>query len=308
LHNEASNDSAAQGTSSPSLQSEPAAVSVVATGDAPACGLSESFVHATHDGRETVLYDDGVIVFRTPYRVNTDGAPNSYHPEDPGGSRGLAINTICNGANAYTSAGERVDYRQCERLIGLFREARAAGWPSSGARMQFYGVASSNSGSLPCIEDEGPYAGYFVSSTSVHDPAFGICDQRRYLDALSLPFIIAPGHANFRARGMNVRDLAVVYNPARERMVFAMVGDEGPAQGLGEGSVALNRTLAGRSDWPTTRRETYAFGLADAVTVVFPDASIGPPYTNERIAVAGQAALARFGGTERLTACAQALQ
>ena len=278
------------------------------TAERAACALPSRFTHQTHDGPRTVLHAPGALAFRTPYRVNTDGAPNSYHPDDPGGSQGLAINTICNGANAITAAGARVSYDQCSRLISLFRDARAAGWPTSGARMQFYGVASTDGGARPCVQQEGPYSGYFVSSTSVTNPSFGICDQRRYLDALSVPFIIVPGHANFRSRGMGLRDLAVVYNPANGRMVFAVVGDQEPAAGLGEGSVALNRTLSGRTDWPRTRRDTYAFGLRDAVTVVFTDDSLEPPYTNDRIAAAGQAALDRFGGSERLAACARALR
>src|SRR6186713_2660976 len=37
-----------------------------------------------------------IILFQTNLRVNTDGAPLSYHTQDPRG-RTLAINTVCNG-------------------------------------------------------------------------------------------------------------------------------------------------------------------------------------------------------------------
>ena len=36
-----------------------------------------------------------VILFQTRLRVNTDGSPLSYHPEDPRG-RSKALNNICN--------------------------------------------------------------------------------------------------------------------------------------------------------------------------------------------------------------------
>src|SRR4028119_1312921 len=41
-----------------------------------------------------------VIFFRTSLRVNTDGAPNSYHPQDLTGTQ-KAINNICNGIAVY---------------------------------------------------------------------------------------------------------------------------------------------------------------------------------------------------------------
>ncbi|HSD47681.1 MAG TPA: hypothetical protein VLB87_13730, partial [Pyrinomonadaceae bacterium] len=37
-----------------------------------------------------------IILFQTNLRVNTDGSPLSYHPQDPRG-RTKALNNVCNG-------------------------------------------------------------------------------------------------------------------------------------------------------------------------------------------------------------------
>src|SRR5215211_4832376 len=58
-----------------------------------------------------------VILFRTSLRVNTDGAPNSYHPQDLTVSV-KAINNICNGISVTRNgvelgcAGARQVFRQ----------------------------------------------------------------------------------------------------------------------------------------------------------------------------------------------------
>lgn len=273
-----------------------------------ACDLPDSFIHPSRDGNRTVLAGPGVLAFRAPYAVNTDGAPNSYHPADPWGTEGLAINTICNGVSAVTAAGETVDYRQCRRLVDIFTAERDAGWPAGGDRIQFYGaVAEADSGAgaeRPCLQPDGA----MVSSTSLlADPARGRCDPARYLDAQSVPFLIVPGHSGLSARGMSLGDLAVVVNPATGRTVYAVVGDGGPKTGLGEGSVALDAALLGRTDRPTTLRQSYGFAVPDAFTFVMTGTRAQAPYTAESLARQGQAALEALGGEARVAACLAAL-
>ena len=138
----------------------------VASGE---CGMRFDFVHPTKHAGDRIIYEgDGALFFTTPFAVNTDGAPTSYHPDDPWGNAGLAINTICNGANARLPDGRRLDYSECRDLVGAFRQARAAGWRANGVpRMEFYGVATQDAeNAVPCTIPDGPYAGYFVSTTS----------------------------------------------------------------------------------------------------------------------------------------------
>lgn len=295
----------------PLVMTGPSAGGELETSEESRCDLPSRFHHETrNDGARDVLYGADALVFVSNYAVNTDGAPTSYHPDDPWGSRGLAINTVCNGVDAITPEGERVRYDQCSRLVALFEEARDGGWlPEGGPRVGFYGIAARGDGEpdrfLPCINGQAPYEGYLVSTTSLAaDPSLARCDQSRYLNALEVPFVIVPGHRNFTSRGVEVRDLAVVHQPATGRTVFAVVGDRGPSWGLGEGSVYLAKALSGRTETPTTRREVNRMGPRGVVTLLLPKTNLAPPYTVERIDEAGRAALARFGGVERLEACA----
>lgn len=167
--------------------------------DPAQCDMAFGFAHETRNEGVRAIYEgDGALFFTTPYAVNTDGAPTSYHPDDPYGNQGLAINTICNGANVRLPDGQRIDYSNCQALVNAFREARDAGWVDARApRVEFYGVATKGSSGderfEPCLISSGPYEGYFVSTTSqVNDPERGRCEQERYLNALELPFIIVP--------------------------------------------------------------------------------------------------------------------
>lgn len=274
-----------------------------------ACQLDNSLRHKTRrDGTRKVIYDgQGAIAYLSNYAVNTDGAPNSYHPDDLSGKKGLAINTICNGANATDGNGIRYNYKQCGPLIDTFRAAQAEGWTKpDGARMDFYGVATSDDAvAVPCIGQTGKYAGYLVSTTSLlADRRKGRCEQSRYLDALKTNFIIRPG-SNFNSIGMELGDLAVVLNTKTGETQYAVVGDTGPSTGLGEGSVGLLQRLGNRTDVPTTRRETYGYGLKNVVTVILPGAKISGVVDQKAVDSAGEAAFSAFGGTQRLKACAK---
>ena len=274
------------------------------------CGLERSFVHRTrYDGDRRIYYGDDALVFRSRYAVNTDGAPTSYHPDDPAGRTGLAINTICNGASAYTASGKKVDYRQCGRLIELFRQARKSGWQRRPGRpyLRFYGVATSDRHHhVPCVRSKGPYAGYFVSTTKYTRPGFkDACDPRQYLDALRIPFIIVPRHRSFSAAGMNVGDLAIIADRAGNEKVLAMVGDLGPSWGLGEGSIAVAVALGSKRDTNLTRAALAHLAKGEWLTLVLTKAQVAQDVSEESIRAQARQALASFGGAKRLAACAQ---
>lgn len=272
------------------------------------CGLKRSFTHQTrHYGPSDVFTDQSSLYFTTGMAVNTDGAPNSYHPDDPFGVKGLAINTICNGATAIVPGGGRIDYRRCKDLVIAFRAARAAGWKDpSKPRMDFYGVAST--GYVPCISKAEAYSGYFVSTTSVvANPNAEICDQSRYLNSLEIPFAIYPNARNFTQRGVGTKDAVVYFNPANGAIDFGMIGDRGPTNGLGEGSVAFAKTLRKSSTNPVSRRDTYKFSVPKIHGLMLPDASIKAPFTPENVRKQAKEAFDQWGGEARLSACIKQL-
>jgi len=277
------------------------------------CDLVEQFSHRNKIGvdrnkkpvfRQVPIYGNNSELFFTgDMAINTDGAPNSYHPDDPWGDRGNAINTICNGANAIMPDGSKVDYSDCRALITAFNDAKASGWENKRrARMDFFAIA--HHGYTPCLIQSGEYKGNFVSMTKLPaDSSKDDCDQTKWLDALSIPFIIVPKKSGFIEAGVRQGDLAVLYNPRNKALSYAIVGDEGPQWGLAEGSVALGKTLNERSDNPRSRRETYSFVANNIKVMIFPKSKMSEPFTKATIDSAGKAVFEKWGGKDRFDKC-----
>jgi hypothetical protein len=146
---------------------------------------------------------------------------------------------------------------------------------------------------------------FFVSTTSLVDPAFAPTDPRRYLDARSMPHFVLPGGESgpFAAKhGVRLGDLALIARG--NRGVFAVFGDAGPPDKLGEASPAVITRLAGAPD--VTNRLPSAI-TAGVTTLVFAGSRSGlaemPPHSARVIAEAGQRALAAAGGLAAFAGC-----
>ncbi len=281
-----------------------AALSAPSLALAMECNLDTSFTHKTkHHGKRPVYTDKNSVFFTAPMAVNTDGAPISYHPDDPWGNTGKAINTICNGANVILPNGKKIRYDKCTKLIEGFKEAKASGWENKAtARMDFYGIASS--GFTPCINDKEPYEGYFVSTTSViADKSKAVCDQDRYLNSIEIPFAIYPGAKKFTSHGVGKRDVVVYFNPENSAIEFGIIGDRGPKWGLAEGSIAFAQSLRQTDSLPTSRKDTYNFGVSKVHGLILPNASLEPPYTAENVRTRARNEFNNWGGMDRLNAC-----
>ena len=91
--------------------------------------------------------------------------------------------------------------------------------------------------------------GYYVSTTTLQDPAYPVADRRRYVDADVIPFIVLPA-AHYKAWGIKPGDVAWVQRLDNEHNVLdecaAIFADAGPA--VGEGSAALLRKLGANPD------------------------------------------------------------
>jgi hypothetical protein len=81
------------------------------------------------------------------------------------------------------------------------------------------------------------------------DPAFqsqtaAVTSQGKFLDAESLPYVVVPQASpafDFTRAGLELGSVVMVVY--RERVAFAIIGDTGPANIIGEGSYALARAL-----------------------------------------------------------------
>lgn len=271
-------------------------------------GPRQERIHLVDNGEGDGNAND-VIVFRTSLRVNTDGAPTSYSPSDLTGSK-TAINNICNGVSVRNAKGEKLG---CASTRSVFAAFRDSGWREPAAyRIRWQNViAPRRVGDrvVPCVFENGPHKGFFGSLTTLRNglsgDAAGECLANDQVDHRTVPAMVLPGGDNaLRRLGARIGDLVVVSNPENGVTLAAILADSGPPDNLGEGSVALNMALLGRTTQPTTYAEAKKLdtGTRQMIVAVIPR-SAGfqrtRPFTAQNIQARAAAWLAARGyGTQ----------
>ncbi|WP_420006538.1 hypothetical protein [Arenibacterium sp. LLYu02] len=276
----------------------------------------------THAGSQIRASTSGepAIFFASNMDVNTDGASRSYHPDDPRGNLGIALNNMGNAiSDIYDPSGRRITCspRQgaCyDRFIKTFEASRDADYAQQGYprfttdSMIPWRLDPETGYQKPCIGQNG----YFVSQTAaIVAPDADKCDQRRYLDALEFNAIVLPTGKKWRSQGVVTDDwdLSVIIDAETGEVAFAINGDRGPRSKIGEGSVRLVTEL-GQTSVPdrATYRQIRELARAKVYTVIFPTWDIQRltnrnGFTQNDVDRLGAEALAAFGGVERLRAC-----
>lgn len=165
--------------------------------------------------KEIIWQVGGVPIYRnrgeTPFyfkagmRIDADGAPNAYHPQD----RGLDL---------LEHAGKPGDWQ---------------------------GIALAADGQPLIQGPRDPFPGYYISQTSLFDPGKPSTDPNRYVDATKIPYIVLSKEEELKQRGgARLGDfVAVIHVPSR-RLASAIVADMGPKGKIGEGSMALAESLS----------------------------------------------------------------
>ena len=289
------------------------------------CNMTQIARHGDPDRTRILASTTGekAIFFTADLDVNTDGAARSYHPDDPRGQR-LALNNIANAiTKIFNAKGEPFN---CEprsgacftRFIDVFEASRDAGYQREGhPHFETTGIIpwhrDANLGrDVPCTIKTGEFAGYFVSQTAlIVNTGADVCDQNRYLDALSMNAIVLPRGTKWKSQGVvtDHGDLVAVVDAETGRIAFGIVGDSGPAKAIGEGTVALAASLGEVSISPTANfRDIKALKRSRVSTVIFPTRDV-PHMTANHFSQAdidrlGAEALVSFGGPDRLRACA----
>jgi hypothetical protein len=143
---------------------------------------------------------------------------------------------------------------------------------------------------------DDPFPGYYVSATALADRTKAVNDPTRYVDASKIPFIVLPG-AMARQIGARPGDFAVVLNQRNGKSSYAIFGDVGPPDRIGEGSMALAENLGIRSD---ARNGGARRGI---LFLVFPGSGNGRPRTIDEINAESEKLLLTWGGTSQLAAC-----
>jgi len=88
-----------------------------------------------------------------------------------------------------------------------------------------------------------PNPGYYISTTSYQNTNYAVTDPRRYLDSEHVPYIVLPSSLFKLVEPKLLGSKVIVTNTSNGKMVVGMVGDVGPSNSLGEGSIALAAAL-----------------------------------------------------------------
>jgi hypothetical protein len=203
--------------------------------------------------------------------IDADGAPNAYHPDDTG------LDFLAN-----------------------------AGYPAQ-RWWDSVLVADPEDPDRAYVQRSGPYAGYFVSKTSLVDRDKSELDPARYVDATVIPYLVFPGRF-FSVSGTGLLgDLGFAINlGSREETAF-VVADIGPSGAeLGEISIALAERLGGRDVNP----RTGAGAPGDRILyAVFPYSARTHrwPMTVDDLERHARELLGQVGGLEALLTCEKAV-
>jgi hypothetical protein len=280
----------------------------------PTCGTDAGIILRDQGKDKPVRRLGDALVFTSGLRVNTDGAANSYHPL--GREKG-ALNTLCNGLAVTPKtgpfAGQRITAiapssisgkERCQMILDIFRRSMAADFAiPANAEIHWFAIATrapADGKYRPCIQQSGPFAGFFVAQTSrAADSRKDVCDPARWISSTAIPYVTLPGN-RLREAGVTPGDLALVHRRRADgdRIVVAVAGDTGNRDELGEGSIALHRALGNVSDRPMPD------GIADGVTTfLFPRRRAAEPITAEGLEAQKEALLMGVGGAQAVVAC-----
>lgn len=238
-----------------------------------------------------------IILFQTTLRVNTDGSPLSYHPEDPRG-RVKALNNICNAIVVKKGqSNDNLCFTSFGQAISVFERFRDSNYQTvpPGFRITWANVLATvkeNGRDVPCVFKSGEFKGYFGSLTALTNGLTndrGECEINNQVNPMTVPALVLVGGQNVvRDFGAKVGDLLVAFNPRTQLFSSAIIGDTGPRDNLGEGSVLLNMRLLGTTNPPTNKAETFRLSIENAqvLVAIIPGSRLfreSKPYTAENI-------------------------
>lgn len=208
--------------------------------------------------------DNSVLAFTSPLNINTDGASMSYpalHNYPTLTDLPPRFNIVCNGVTLTLPNGRKISHRDkggCDRInwevIRMGTKPDAWVRSATDSRINWIAIETYDASGVikPCVNGN-----YYVSTTSsfarpkrADGREWEKCDQRKWLDANEIPAIVIPEKSLFISK-YDVRsgDAVVLFAPASgehaERIVFAIVGDTGPADKLGEATLAAHAALLG---------------------------------------------------------------
>ena len=146
----------------------------------------------------------------------------------------------------------------------------------------------------PLIQKKGdPHPGLYISQTSLYDTTYTNSNPRRFVNAEKIPYIVL-SLKMMALTGAKVGDISYVFNPTTGKSSFAVFGDVGPEELLGEGSIYLAQTLG----IPNISPRDGGLSGAAIQYVVFPNSGMGNGRhpTIAQIDSIGKMAMGKIGG------------
>jgi hypothetical protein len=142
------------------------------------------------------------FIYKAGLMIDCDGAPNAYGPNNTG------IDYTANGGND-----------------------QGGDW---------WGGPTDSHGKPVKQKIYEPFPGFYVSGTSLINPAYPEDSQYRYMDAGSVPFIVLPGSHQNGAKG---GDVCLCYNERTGDNCYGIFADVGPSSKIGEASMRMAQAL-----------------------------------------------------------------
>ncbi|WP_432736279.1 hypothetical protein [Maridesulfovibrio sp. FT414] len=177
-------------------------------------------------------------------KVCADGAPNAYHIDNK-------------GLDYLANAGYSKDVNK-----------RKSWWRNV--------LAVGENGADAHVQQEGRYAGFFVSKTALVDKNKDNREVSKYVDARTVPYLVFPGNF-FKIKGSGtLGDFGVAYNYKTKKYAPFIVAEIGPAKAnLGEVSIRLAEQLGGVAVNP---RNGAGVPSGDTLYIVFPFTHSSPKW------------------------------
>lgn len=242
------------------------------------CSSSAAFAKCSfnswksYQGTELLRHttEDAYLFVTDHMRIDADGAPNAYGPND----------------------------------IGL-DDVRNAGYPNKSWWRSVL-VPDPEDNQKAYVKKSGDFAGYYVSRTALSDSNLKALQPGKYVDATAVPYMVFPGSfAKLNGTG-RLGDIGVAIHLDTGLMSPFVVADIGPSKAkLGEVSIALAEKLGGKDVNPRNGAGQPSGSIAYVVFRYSSDESAARrwPISAKDLKQRGQDFLKTVGGKTSITSC-----
>jgi hypothetical protein len=155
----------------------------------------------------------GTKIFRNPgktayvyttahSRIDADGAPNAYHPDDV-------------GKNCISDSHIGLD---CPANAGY---PNTSWWPS-------VLVPDPANPAKPFVQPSGAFKGFFIAATWLADPLLPATDAKRFVDSTTIPYLVFPGSSFALLAGTGSKgDVGIAWHTQTGKSTAFIVADQG---------------------------------------------------------------------------------